>query len=73
MRYKYINNSEVFTLEREERKKYKKIIDDQGLIGTISNITDLVVKTHSTESTIIKANNEMDRLNMQEDADLMER
>jgi len=30
-------------------------------VGTISNITDLVVKTHSTESTILKANNELDR------------
>lgn len=28
MRHKYINNSEVVSLLREERKKYKKIIDD---------------------------------------------
>jgi hypothetical protein len=28
MRYKYVNNSEVFSLARDERKKYKKIIDD---------------------------------------------
>ena len=73
MRYKYLNNTEVFSLTREERTKYKKIIDDQGLIGTISNITDLIVKTHSTESTILKANNEMDRLNQQEDADLLDK
>eukprot|EP00347_Sterkiella_histriomuscorum_P004053 403361925 len=71
MRYKYLNNSEVFSLEREERKKFKKIIDDQGLVGTISNITDLVCKAHSTESTVLKANNEMDRQNLQEDADLL--
>lgn len=28
MRYKYLNNSEVVSLVREERKRYKKIIDD---------------------------------------------
>jgi len=36
---------------RNERKRYKKIIDDQGLIGTVSNITDLTLKVNSTEST----------------------
>ena len=64
MRYKYINNTEVFTLTREERQKYKKIIDDQGLIGTISNISDLVLKTQTTQSTLLKASNDLDRLNL---------
>jgi len=44
----------VFPLMRHERRKYKKIIDDQGLIGTISNITDLTLKINSTESTFTK-------------------
>ena len=48
MRFKFLHNSEVFTLTREERKRYKKIIDDQGLIGTISNISDMLLKTHTT-------------------------
>jgi hypothetical protein len=38
-------------LLRTERKRYKKIIDDQGLIGTVSNITDITLKVNSTEST----------------------
>jgi hypothetical protein len=52
---------EVFPLMRAERKKYKKIIDDQGLIGTVSNITDLTLKQNSTESTIMKSNHDQDR------------
>jgi hypothetical protein len=39
---------------RAERKKYRKIIDDQGLIGTVSNITDLTLKLGTTESTMMK-------------------
>jgi hypothetical protein len=42
---------------RSERKRYKKIIDDQGLIGTVSNITDVTLKTNSTESTVQRDNN----------------
>lgn len=52
---------EVFPLMRAERKKYKKIIDDQGLIGTVSNITDLTLKQNSTESTLMKSNHDQDR------------
>jgi hypothetical protein len=52
---------EVFPLMRAERKKYKKIIDDQGLIGTVSNITDLTLKQNTTESTLMKSNHEQDR------------
>jgi hypothetical protein len=40
LRLRQLHNQEVFPLMRSERKKYKKIIDDQGLIGTVSNITD---------------------------------
>jgi hypothetical protein len=40
LRLRQLHNQEVFPLMRAERKKYKKIIDDQGLIGTVSNITD---------------------------------
>jgi hypothetical protein len=52
---------EVFPLMRAERKKYKKIIDDQGLIGTVSNITDLTLKQNTTESTLMKSNHDQDR------------
>ncbi len=51
---------------REERKRYKKIIDDQGLIGTISNLTDLTLKTKSSESTVLKSNNDQDRADLKE-------
>ena len=51
LRLKQLHNQEVFPLLRDERKKYKKIIDDQGLIGTVSNITDLIVKTTSTSQS----------------------
>jgi hypothetical protein len=44
LRLKQLHNQEVFPLMRAERKKYRKIIDDQGLIGTVSNITDLTLK-----------------------------
>ena len=47
---------EVFPLIRSERKKFKKIIDDQGLIGTVSNITELTLKQNTTESTLMKTN-----------------
>jgi hypothetical protein len=47
---------EVFPLIRSERRKFKKIIDDQGLIGTISNITELTLKQNSTDSTLLKSN-----------------
>lgn len=43
---------------RAERKKYKKIIDDQGLVGTISNITELTLKSNTTETTSMKSQNE---------------
>lgn len=52
-----MHNQEVFPLLRNERRKYKKIIDDQGLIGTVSNITDLTLKQNSTESTFTKSGN----------------
>lgn len=51
LRLRQLHNQEVFPLMREERKRYKKIIDDQGLVGTISNLTDLTLKLGtSTES-----------------------
>jgi len=56
LRLKQLHNQEVFPLMRAERKKYRKIIDDQGLIGTVSNITDLTLKQGSSESTMTKTN-----------------
>ena len=61
LRLKELHNMEVFPLMRAERKKYKKIIDDQGLIGTVSNITDLTLKQNTTESTLMKSNHDQDR------------
>ena len=53
-------NQDVVPLLRAERKKFKKIIDDMGLIGTISNMTALVFKGNDTsEST--NAQNEAER------------
>ena len=51
-----MNNQDVFPLLRSERKKYRKIIDDQGLIGTVSNITDHTLKQNTSESTMMKTN-----------------
>lgn len=63
MRFKHLNNSEVISLLRSERKRYKKIIDDQGLVGTVSSISDLTVKTHqSSESTLQHGLADQDRL-----------
>ncbi len=50
MRFKNINNCEVFSLVKNEYKRYKKIIDDQGLIGTVSNITDISVKLKNSDT-----------------------
>lgn len=58
LRLKQLHNMDVFPLMRSERKKYRKIIDDQGLIGTISNITELTLKVNSTESTLLKSNHD---------------
>ncbi len=53
---------------RAERKKYKKIIDDQGLVGTISSITELTLKSNTTETTSMKTqNDEIVREDMKED------
>ena len=41
LRLKYVHKMDVFPLLSKERKKYRKILDDEGLIGTVSNITDL--------------------------------
>lgn len=57
LRLKQLHNQEVFPLIREERKRYKKIIDDQGLIGTISNLTDLTLRQKTTETSSMKTNN----------------
>jgi hypothetical protein len=57
LRLKQLHNQEVFPLVRAERKKYRKIIDDQGLIGTVSNITDLTLKQNTSESTMMKNDN----------------
>lgn len=62
MRFKNINNSEIFSLVRSEYKRYKKIIDDQGLIGTISNITELSSRKNNTESEDAKESEESQRL-----------
>ena len=55
LRLKQLHNQEVFPLIRAERKKFRKIIDDQGLIGTVSNITDLTLKLGSSETTMMKS------------------
>ena len=54
LRLKQLHNQEVFPLLRTERKRYKKIIDDQGLVGTVSSITDITLKTGTgtSESTV---------------------
>ena len=51
LRLRQLHNSEVFPLLRSERKRYKKIIDDQGLVGTVSNMTDVTLKLNTTQST----------------------
>jgi hypothetical protein len=68
LRLRSLHNQEVFPLIREERKRYKKIRADQGLVGTISNLTDLTLKQKSTESSAIKSNNDQDREDLREDA-----
>ena len=52
MQLKQEQNSEVFALLHEERRKYKMILDDSALTGTISHITNLFLKTHTSESTM---------------------
>ena len=71
LRLRQLHNQEVFPLLRQERKKYKKIIDDQGLIGTISNMTDTIIRNGQTtsQSTQMKANNEQDRVDRLEEQD----
>lgn len=44
LRLKQLHNQDVFPLLREERESYKRIIDDQGLVGTISNLTVITLK-----------------------------
>ena len=68
LRLRSLHNQEVFPLIREERKRYKKIRADQGLVGTISNLTDLTLKQKSTESSAMKSNNDQDREDLREDA-----
>eukprot|EP00347_Sterkiella_histriomuscorum_P016877 403351503 len=68
MRYKGVDSSaEIIQLSLEERKKYKKIIDDQGLIGSISNMSEVVLKQNSTEQTQFQLLNEIDRLSKQQE------
>ncbi|TNV74775.1 hypothetical protein FGO68_gene16630 [Halteria grandinella] len=62
LRLKQLHNQEVFPLLRTERKRYKKIIDDQGLIGTISCITDVTLKTAASESTVQKDQHDQNNL-----------
>jgi hypothetical protein len=68
LRLRQLHNQEVFPLIREERKRYKKIIDDQGLVGTISNLTDLTLRQKSTESSALKSGNDQEREDMRDDA-----
>ena len=68
LRLKQLHNQEVFPLIREERKRYKKIIDDQGLIGTVSNLTNLTLKQKSTESSVLKSNNDQNREDLKADS-----
>jgi hypothetical protein len=73
LRLRQLHNQEVFPLMRSERKRYKKIIDDQGLIGTVSNITDVTLKTNSTESTVQRDQNNQNVLDRHaEDEDGLE-
>ncbi len=51
LRLKYVHKMEVFPLLNKERKKYRKILDDEGLIGTISNITELSCRQNSQETS----------------------
>jgi len=45
LRLKYVHKMDVLPLLSNQRKKYRKILDDEGLIGTISNITELTSRT----------------------------
>jgi hypothetical protein len=38
---------DVFPLLPKEKKKFRKILDDEGLIGTISNITEITCRDNS--------------------------
>ncbi len=72
LRLKQLHNQDVFPLMRSERRKYKKIIDDQGLVGTVSNITELTLKQNSSESTFMKSNQDQEALQLRrEQADLL--
>jgi hypothetical protein len=51
LRLKQLHNQEVFPLIKEERLRYRKIIDDQGLIGTVSNLTEMTIKTKQSSSS----------------------
>lgn len=51
LRLKYVHKTDVFPLLSKQRKKYRKILDDEGLIGTISNITELTSRSNSMYST----------------------
>jgi len=67
LRLRQLHNQEVFPLVREERRRYKKIIDDQGLVGTISNLTDLTLKQKSTETSNLKSSNDQEREDIKND------
>jgi hypothetical protein len=44
LRLKQSHNTEIFPLMPNEKLKYKRILDDEGLIGAVSNITDLTTR-----------------------------
>jgi hypothetical protein len=45
LKLKYVHKMDILPLLKKERKKYRKILDDEGLIGTISNITNLTCRS----------------------------
>jgi hypothetical protein len=45
LKLKYVNKMDILPLLKKDSKKYRKILDDEGLIGTISNITNLTCRS----------------------------
>jgi hypothetical protein len=45
LKLKYVHKMDILPVLNKERKKYRKILDDEGLIGTISNITNLTCRS----------------------------
>ncbi|CDW78770.1 UNKNOWN [Stylonychia lemnae] len=69
MKYKEFENKEVVSLVLEDRKKYKKIIDEQGLIGSVSNFTQLVNQKSNQVSTHLQMLNEIDILSKKDQSE----